>query len=141
MYFFRAVFNPGKLVFPEALVGFDPVVHGPELLAVDGVHTAFALPRDAHEADLAEHAQVLGHLGLRPAQFFDQPRDIALDIAAGQRTEDFAALVLGNGGECVGGGWGPWHVGRIIFLYRNMSSCVTEEDRVFRGGDAANLQD
>src|SRR5262249_52954388 len=95
-------------------------VHGPEFLSVQAVHTASAFPHDADEADLAEHAQVLGHLGLRPAQLLDEPGDISLFLAAGEDAEELAPARLRDGVEGVGGGRPACH-GLNIFPYWHMS--------------------
>src|SRR3954464_9991494 len=77
-HLFRPGLDPLELVIPEPLIRLDPVVHGPEPLAVQAVHLLPAFPNDADEPDLAKHPEVLGNLRLRPAQLLDQPRHITL---------------------------------------------------------------
>src|SRR5262249_16359863 len=107
----------------EALEVLDPVVDGAEFVAVEAVHAAPAFAHDTDEADLAEDGEVLGDLGLGPAEFGDEPGDVELGplgpptrFAAGREgAEDFAAGRLGDGGEGVGGGGRACHA--VIYSY------------------------
>jgi hypothetical protein len=50
-------------------------------LAVQPVQSALASSLDADEADLTEHAEVLGNLGLGPAELRYELGDITLAMA------------------------------------------------------------
>src|SRR5262245_3960828 len=110
-------------MLPEALVRLDPVVHRPEFLAVQAVHTTPAFPHDADQADFAEHAEVLGDLRLGPADLRDEPGDVTPTLAVGDGAEDLASPRLGDGSERVGGRRRACHA-RNIFRYGNMSSAA-----------------
>src|SRR5687767_5165086 len=105
---------------PRPLVALDPVVDRLERLPVQPVEPLPSPPSHAHRADLAEHAQMLRHLGLGHAERAHEVVDRVL--AAGEHVQDLAAPGLGHRIERVRGRRCPCHA-EIIYPYRNTSSC------------------
>src|SRR4051812_198512 len=88
------------MVGPEAAVSVYPGVHLDETVRPQRVDAALSVGANLDEADLAEHAQVAGHRGLREiGQGGDQFSRGAL--AGAQRVEQSAPAWLGHGFEHV----------------------------------------
>src|SRR6266699_2457685 len=91
-----ALFDSIEMVSPEALVHFDPIVHGFEFSGVESIQAASAAPAHRDEPDAAEDAQVLGDRRLREAEGLDQIFHGPF-AAAGEQLDDPAAPGLGDG--------------------------------------------
>src|SRR6516165_5607343 len=108
-----ALLDAVQLLAPELFKGLDPVVHSFQLLRLEAVDTLLAVLEHRHQADLAQHAEVLGDRRLREAQRNDQRSD-GQGPAPRQQLDDLPPPGLGDGVEDVGGGWRPRHAS-IIF--------------------------
>ena len=109
-----------ELASPEVLVGFDPVMHGLQLLCIEPVEAQLASFADGDDAHLAQDSEMLGDGGLVHAEAEDDVVDLVI-FAVLQEADDLAAAGFGDGGEDVGGGGGARHEGNCIFHYENMS--------------------
>src|SRR5437762_5006771 len=67
-----ALFDAVKLMAPESLEMFHPVVHGLELSWVQSIHPASATPTDRDDPNSTQHAQVFRHSRLSDSQRIDQ---------------------------------------------------------------------
>ena len=65
-------------------------------------------------ANLAQHAQVPGHMWLRQVELAHECGDRPL--TGSEEVDDLASAGLGDGVESVGGSWGAGHPG-IIYQY------------------------
>jgi hypothetical protein len=79
---------------PEAAVGSEPRVDLGEGSGVELVPPLLRLLADAHEAGVAQHAQVLGHPGLADPEGVHQLAHGSVAIA--EQVEDPAASWLGD---------------------------------------------
>lgn len=97
-----------ELVLPQSLELARPVVHGPQLLRLEAIHTFSATPGGRHEANVPEHREVLGDAGLSDAQFLNELPHHPL-TTPGQDLQDLAPAWLADGSERVAGGRGTGH--------------------------------
>jgi hypothetical protein len=114
------LFDAKQLVLPQAFKGFCPLMERADGLGVRAIKHLTSFAPGLDQADVAQHAKVLGDGGLFEAQASDdRPHRTFL---WGQEAENRAAARLGNGVEGVGGGGGSWHGSYNTFPYGNMSS-------------------
>jgi hypothetical protein len=87
-------------------------MHRLERLGVQLIEAVFALALNRHQADLPQHAEVLGHSWLWQSQAIDNVPH-GLRLSARQELDDLAAPGFGDGVKGVGGGGCTWHDGII----------------------------
>ena len=85
---------------PHAAVGFEPGVDLNERFGTQLVPAPLGVPAHAHQAGLAQHAQVFGGAGLTQAEVLDELGDGSRPFA--EQIQDVTPSGLGEGGE--GGG-------------------------------------
>lgn len=109
-----------ELVIPVVFVRADPVVHGAEGVRVERVHAPAADAGDADKPDAAENGEVLGDLGLGPAETADEGGDVGVRrVGVGEGREELAPARLGDGGEGVDGRGRAGHGG----IYTDIGIC------------------
>src|SRR5262249_38890722 len=96
-----AFLNSVELMAPELFEGFHPVMHGFQLPGFEVVQALLALLRHRDDADLAQHAEVLGDSRLRQPERHDYRPD-SQRSAPRQQIDDLPPPWLGNGVEYVG---------------------------------------
>src|ERR1700719_243453 len=117
----RALFHAGQLMPPVSLERAGPFVERADRLRVGAVEHLAAIAAGVHQADLEQHAKGPGDGRLRQVESGD---DVVYGALLGyEKAENVAAAGFSHGIEGVGGGGGARH-GKIIFLYRNMSSGI-----------------
>jgi hypothetical protein len=117
--------NAADLMSPITLVGLQPIVNGLQLRRVQPVQPVLAALYDGHNADLAQHAEMLGYRRLRDPY----PRN---DVADGpfltiiEKADDLSPPRLPDCVEDIGSGCCSRHA-LIIFPYGN----ICQEKRRF----------
>jgi hypothetical protein len=113
-----AFFHASELMPPVLLEPASPFMERPDRLGIGAIEHLAAVAADVNEANLEQHAEVLGDGRLRQIECGD-------DVVYGallryEEAENVAAAGFGHGVKGVGGGGGARHEW-IIFPYRNMS--------------------
>src|ERR1700730_849970 len=117
----RALFHAGQLMPPVSLKRAGPFMERADRLGVGAIEHLAAIAAHVHEADLEQHAKVLGDGRLRQVESGD---DVVYGALLGyEEAQNVAAAGFGHGVEGVGSGGSARH-GRNIFLYGNMSSTI-----------------
>src|SRR5271154_3122574 len=60
-FLFGALFDAAELMAPEALEGAGPVVQRADGIGVGAIKHAAAVAANVNEADVAKHAEMVGH--------------------------------------------------------------------------------
>src|SRR5688572_3934967 len=124
-FFLREALGPFldavELPRPEALERLGPVVDRFQLLTIDPVKPLPPVLAHGDEADVLQHAQVLRHHRLRPAEPHDDRVDRQLPFRLREELEHAPPLGLGDGVERVEGCRGSCHAVNV-FPNGNMSS-------------------
>src|SRR5215470_5669276 len=98
-------------MLPKALEGTRPLVEGTNGVSIGAIEDPTAITTRMHQADIAQHTQVLRDGGLLEAQC---DHDIANGaLLRGEVVEDFAAAWLSDGVKGIGSGGGARHAPRL----------------------------
>lgn len=105
-------------MLPETLEGSGPLVERADGFCVRSIQLLATAATHPDEADVAQHAEMLGDGRLFEPRGIDDFRNGS--FGGCEEAEDFAAAGFGDGVEGVGVGAGSGH-GFIIFRYGNVS--------------------
>src|SRR5258705_663433 len=109
-----ALLHARELMTPVLLEDAGPLVQGENRVCVGAVEHLAAIAPEAHQADVAQHLQVLRHRRLTEVELLDDVADVTL--LRGEVDEDVAPLDFRNRIEDVGRGRGAGH-GRELYSH------------------------